>query len=434
MCSVFDSSGPMIFLDSNLDDSFKWDFLAFMNSNVVNYILTFLCPTIHYTQSSVAKIPMLEIPNLEHLSQECVKISKRDWDAYETSWDFQENPLVRISKGLWDVTATGAAMQYYYGCKPKVNCSLELCYLLWQGECNKNFETLKLNEQEINTAFLNIYNLQDIIESEVDEKDVTIRRADLARDIRNLLSYAVGCMFGRYSLDEKGISFAGGEWRTEKYRTFKPDTDNCIPITDEEYFDDDLVGMFCDWLKTVFGSEDLEANLDYIANALGNKGTTSRDVIRNYFLNDFFKDHCVNYSVSVSGKRPIYWLLDSGKNNGFKCLVYMHRWNEDTLGRIRSDYLRKSQEAIEAALKNAEYTIQNSTSAIDKATATKKRDKYIKQLSEIRTYFQGLSHLALQRIDIDLDDGVKVNYEKFQNIEIVDENGKKQKINLLAKI
>lgn len=241
-------------------------------------------------------------------------------------------------------------------------------------------------------------------------------------------------MFGRYSLSENGIIYAGGKWSPEKYGNFIPDDDNCIPISDEAYFADDIVGRFCEFLKVAFGEKTLNQNLDYIAYALGNKGTASIEIIRNYFLNDFYKDHCVTYSVTGSGKRPIYWLFDSGKQNGFKCLIYMHRYEKDTVGRIRSDYLRKAQEAIEGSLKNAEYTIANSSSAVDKAMATKKREKYIKQLNETRAYFQALSHVALQRIEIDMDDGVKTNYAKFQGIEIVDENGKKQKIDLLAKI
>lgn len=235
-------------------------------------------------------------------------------------------------------------------------------------------------------------------------------------------------------LDIEGLAYAGGEWDSSKYKTFIPDDDNCIPITDEEYFEDDIVGRFCEFLKVVFGEESLEENLNYVAQALGNKGNTSREIIRNYFLNDFFKDHCSTYSVTGSGKRPIYWLFDAGKQNGFKCLIYMHRYDKDTVNRVRSEYLKKMQDAIEGALKNAEYAVDNSSSAVDRAAATRKRDKYIKQLNEIRAYYPALSHMALQRIEIDLDDGVKTNYAKFQGIETVDENGKKQKVDLLAKI
>ena len=325
-------------------------------------------------------------------------------------------------------------MEYYYGELLEVSCPLELCYLLWQGQCNDRFNQLKSNEEQLNNIYIDIYGLKDEVTSDVEERDVTVRKAEIKRDIKSLISYSVGCMFGRYSLDVEGIAFAGGEWDDSKYQTFLPDSDNCIPITDEEYFEDDIVGRFCEFLKVVFGEESLEDNLNFVARALGNKGNNSRDVIRNYFLNDFFKDHCSTYSVSGSGKRPIYWLFDSGKENGFKCLIYMHRYNRDTVGRIRSEYLKKSQDAIEGALKNAEYAINNSESAVDRAAATRKRDKYIKQLNETRIYYQALSHMALQRIEIVLDDGVKKNYAKFQNIEVVAENGKKQKVNLLAKI
>ena len=268
----------------------------------------------------------------------------------------------------------------------------------------------------------------------IDEKEVTVRKADLERDIRSLISYAVGCMFGRYSLDESGLIYAGGEFDAGRYKTFPADKDAIIPITDEPYFEDDIVGRFEEFIKIVYGEKTLEQNLDFIADALATKGTSSREKIRNYFLNDFFKDHCSTYSVTGSGKRPIYWLFDSGKKNGFKCLVYLHRYTPDTVGMIRSDYLTKTQSMIENALKNAEYAINTSSSAVDRAQATKKRDKYIKQLAEIRAYYPALSHIALKRIELDLDDGVKVNYAKFQGIEVGGEGEKKQKINLLAKI
>lgn len=241
-------------------------------------------------------------------------------------------------------------------------------------------------------------------------------------------------MFGRYSLDVDGLAYAGGNWDSSKYSSFIPDTDGIIPITEEPYLSDDIVTRFCEWLTVVYGADTLEENLDFIAKALGGKGKSSRESIRKYFLNDFFKDHCQTYSVSGSGKRPIYWLFDSGKQNGFKALIYLHRYNKDTVGTVRSVYLKQVQEAIEASLKNVEYIIASTSSAMDRANATRKRDTYVKQLAEIRTYYQALSHVALQRIELDLDDGVKVNYAKFQGIEIVNESGKKQKIDLLAKI
>lgn len=413
---LFESKGSVCFMKDNKYLNYLFGLL---NSKICMELLAVLSPTIDYHEGPVSRVPCIyqENSRIDELVEENIKLAKKDWDSYEISWEYEQHPLVSViskNRELFDDID---------------NVDLSECYRCWDKECTDYFEKMKSNEEELNRIFIKIYGLEEELSCNVDEKDISIRKADLKREIRSLLSYAVGCMFGRYDHSQKGLICAGNEWNIRNYSSFLPDVDNCIPISDEEYFEDDIVGLFCEWIKTVFGKKSLETNLDFIAKALGNKGTTSREVIRNYFLNDFMKDH-----IKIYQKRPIYWMFDSGKQNGFKCLTYMHRYDKDTVGRVRSDYLRKTQEAIEAALKNAEYTIQNSTSAIDKATATKKRDKYIKQLSEIRTYFQALSHVALQRIDIDLDDGVKVNYEKFQNIEIVDENGKKQKINLLTKI
>ncbi|MDE7414993.1 MAG: BREX system P-loop protein BrxC [Lachnospiraceae bacterium] len=274
-------------------------------------------------------------------------------------------------------------------------------------------------------------------------RDVTARVSEALEKLINSEYHKLKCMetqpaqsdmFGRYSLDEPGLIYAGGEFDAGKYKTFHADKDAIIPIMDEAYFDDDIVGRFEEFIKVVYGEQTLEKNLDFIADALGTKGSSSREKIRNYFLNDFFKDHCSTYSVTGSGKRPIYWLFDSGKQNGFKCLIYLHRYTPDTVGLIRSDYLTKTQSMIENSLKNVEYVINTSSSAVDKAQATKKRDKYIKQLAEIRAYYPALSHIALQRIKLDLDDGVKANYAKFQEIEVGGDGEKKQKVNLLAKI
>lgn len=402
------------FFIANTEKDYYYCF-GLLNSCVAPYMMRALNPTITTPTGDVADFPVLV--QYEHLDEicevinKCVELSRNDSSSFEDSWEFSEHPLTSAN-----------IVQHGNGLLGDI-------FEIWRSECENRFNQVVSNEEKLNRIFIDIYGLNEELTPICDETGVTIRIADKDRDVRSLISYAVGCMFGRYSLDQSGLVYAGGDWDARKYSSFIPDKDNCIPISDEEYFEDDIVGQFVGWMKKVYGAENLEENLDFIANALGNKGKTSREVIRNYFLNDFIKDH-----MKIYQKRPIYWMFDSGKQNGFKCLTYMHRYDKDTVGRVRSDYLRKSQEAIEAALKNAEYTIQNSSSAIDKATATKKRDKYIKQLSEIRTYFQALSHVALQRIDIDLDDGVKVNYAKFQNIEIVDENGKKQKINLLTKI
>lgn len=308
------------------------------------------------------------------------------------------------------------------------------CYTCWENECNERFNQLKANEEELNRIFIDIYGLQDELTPEVEDKDVTVRKADLQRDIKSLISYAVGCMFGRYSLNEEGLIYAGGEWDDSQYTTFQPDKDNIMPITDEEYFEDDIVSRFCDWLKIAFGTKSFDTNMDFIAKALGNKGDTSREVIRNYFLNDFFKDHCNTYSVTGSGKRPIYWLFDSGKQNGFKALIYMHRYDADTVGKVRTDYLHKAQKYVETAMQSAQYTLDNASSSSEKSKATRSITKYTKQLAEMQIYDEAIAHIANQRIEIDLDDGVKINYAKFQGVEVAQEGKKALKVDLLAKI
>ena len=311
----------------------------------------------------------------------------------------------------------------------KESVSVASCFNRWQKNCNEQFEKLKQNEEELNRIFINIYGLQEELTPEVEDKDITVHKADLSRDIRSLVSYAVGCMLGRYSLDEEGLVYAGGDWDNSRYKIFLPDEDNCIPITDEEYFSDDIVGRFVEFVKIVYGADTLEENLDFIANALGNKGNTSREVIRNYFLKDFYADH-----LKVYQKRPIYWLFDSGKQNGFKALIYMHRYDADTVGRVRTDYLHKAQKYVETAMQSAQYTIDNATSASEKSKATKAVTKYTKQLAEMKIYDEAIAHVANQRIEIDLDDGVKVNYAKFQGVEVSQEGKKSLKVDLLAKI
>ena len=313
-------------------------------------------------------------------------------------------------------------------------------YVQWKEECEQRFLKLKENEEELNRIFIDIYGLNDELTPDVADKDITVHRVYDSKDdvpesmkgsnyvrtlhdeIVSLVSYTVGCMFGRYSLDVDGLAYAGGEWDESKYKTFIPDADNCIPITDEEYFEDDIVGLFCAWLKKVYGEDTLEENLDFVANALGNKGKTSREVIRNYFLTDFIKDHIKTYQ-----KRPIYWLFDSGKQNGFKALVYMHRWNADTIGNVRVEYLHRIQRVYEKEITRMQEIIDNSHDNKEISNATKRKEKLQKQIKETKDYDAKIAHLALSRIDIDLDDGVKVNYEKVQTAD-----GKKMQI--LAKI
>ncbi len=405
---------------------------ALMSSKVFSYLISFLSETLNFETGNISRFPIIEaIDNNDKIkSIYCSNInySKLDWNSFEISWDFKVHPLVKYSASVWVATNVDANIQNYYGHHIETSCPLETSFLLWQGECNERFNQLKSNEEELNRIFIDIYRLQDELTPEVEDKNVTVRKADLQRDIKSLISYAVGCMFGRYSLNAEGLTYAGGEWNSSKYSSFIPDDDNIIPICDEEYFNDDIVGRFIEFIKTVYGENTLEENLTFIANALGGKGT-SREKIRNYFLNSFYKDHCKIYQ-----KRPIYWLFDSGKQNGFKALIYMHRYNEDTLGKIRTEYLHKIQNIYEEGLLSNDYTIENSTNNTEISKARKHKEKLIKQLEETKKYDYALANKASKRIHIDLDDGVKHNYELFQDVEVVNEGSKTIKVDLLAKI
>ena len=399
--------------------------LALLNTKYANEIIKLINPTLNFVPGAVSSVPVKKDEKnkgkIIEIAEGNVQLSEQDWDSFETSWDFKKHPL------LQNVSTISEAFNQ------------------WQAECDDRFNQLKTNEEELNRIFIDIYGLQDELTPEVEDKDVTVRKADLQRDIKSLLSYAVGCMFGRYSTYKDGLLFAGEPYSLQAFvdkmnerpgtisaeelerayrnegivvdEMFFPDADNVIPITDEEYLDDDIVSRLCAWLKAVYGADTLEANLDYIAKALGNKGSTSREIIRNYFLNDFFKDHCQTYSVTGSGKRPIYWLFDSGKQNGFKALVYLHRYTPDTIGNLRIDYLHKMQRVYESEINRMQDMMDHSGNAREVAAASKRKDKLAKQLKECREYDEKISHLALSRIELDLDDGVKVNYRKLQTAQ-----------------
>ena len=416
---IFDSKGSMGFAKSGQN---IYALTAFLNSCVAQKFLEVLSPTLDYNIGGLNNLPFVNVPdNAIETCKECIRDSVYDWDSFETSWDFKKHPLLRNVSTISEAFAQ------------------------WQAECDDRFNQLKANEEELNSIFIDIYGLKDELTPEVEDKDVTVRKADLQRDIKSLLSYAVGCMFGRYSTYKDGLLFAGEPYSLQAFvdkmnerpgtisaeelerayrnegivvdEMFFPDADNVIPITDEEYLDDDIVSRLCAWLKAVYGADTLEANLDYIAKALGNKGSTSREIIRNYFLNDFFKDHCQTYSVTGSGKRPIYWLFDSGKQNGFKALVYLHRYTPDTIGNLRIDYLHKMQRVYESEINRMQDMMDHSGNAREVAAASKRKDKLAKQLKECREYDEKISHLALSRIELDLDDGVKVNYRKLQTAQ-----------------
>ena len=418
---LYSNSGYGLFCNN---EKTKYYLLGFMNSKIAASLLKILSPSMGFESGYLRKLPLIESDSLDSIVERvkhCIDGSNTEWDSFEVSWDFKKHPLLR------NVSTISEA------------------FIQWQSECDDRFNQLKANEEELNRIFIDIYGLQDELTPEVEDKDVTVRKADMQRDIKSLLSYAVGCMFGRYSTYKDGLLFAGEPYSLQAFvdkmnerpgtisaeelerayrnegivvdEMFFPDADSVIPITDEEYLDDDIVSRLCAWLKAVYGADTLEANLDYIAKALGNKGSTSREIIRNYFLNDFFKDHCQTYSVTGSGKRPIYWLFDSGKQNGFKALVYLHRYTPDTIGNLRIDYLHKIQRVYESEINRMQDMMDHSGNAREVAAASKRKDKLAKQLKECREYDEKISHLALSRIELDLDDGVKVNYRKLQTAQ-----------------
>lgn len=388
---VFDVAGTSVFSNNRRELIY---ILSVCNSKVIMSILRAMSPTLNYEVGQIATLPIIKSNELEidTLTNEAVKQSKADWDSFETSWDFKAHPLVKNHVS-----------------------TISEAYNLWKDECESRFNTLKSNEEELNRIFIDIYGLQDELDPYVEDKDVTVRKADLVRDVKSFISYAVGCMFGRYSLDVEGLAYAGGEWDSSKYSTFIPDTDDIIPICDEEYFEDDIVTRFVEFVRVVYGTDTLEDNLSFIANALGGKGAP-RDVLRNYFLNDFFKDHCNTYQVTGSGKRPIYWLFDSGKKNGFKALVYIHRYTPDLIARMRTGYVHPQQARYRTQVELLQNQIDDASSTSEKVKLSKQLKKINEQLLELNKYEEIVHHWADKMGPMDLDDGVKANYAKFQEL------------------
>ena len=435
--TFFDDVSPAIIFSNTVN----WAILGLCNSMVVKSVLEIVAPTMHFQAGDIKQIPVKkEIIDIDsNKIKQNISISKNDWDSFETSWDFKSHPLlhfgVSVNSSLGSIKdneimaqseisieKTDNTFKIYEKNVPK-NYTIESAFDMWKDNCEQRFNQLKSNEEELNRIFIDIYGLQDELTPDVEDKDVTVRKADLGRDIRSFISYAVGCMFGRYSLDVEGLAYAGGEWDDSRYTAFIPDRDNCIPVTDEEYFEDDIVGRFVEFVRCVYGADTLEENLDFIADALGGRGDKSRDIIRNYFLKDFYKDHVKTYQ-----KRPIYWMYDSGKQNGFKALIYMHRYNEDTTGVVRVNYLHEIQKKYMSHIELSNEMAENSGNAREIAQAEKRKEKLVKQLKETREYDEKIAHLAISRIAIDLDDGVKVNYEKVQTAQ------DSKKLEILAKI
>ena len=434
--SIFDVNGMSLFVSK---DKINY-IMSLMNSKITLELLKIINSTMAFQVGDIKRIPIIikekYLCIINEISNDSIKLSKNDWDSFETSWDFKVHPLLKLlDKG----------QQH----------KLEAIFNIWKAECEEVFEQLKANEEELNRIFIDIYGLQDELTPEVEDKDITIRKAERERDIKSFISYAVGCMLGRYSTDAEGLIHAGGEfndkWNLDDNKVrniekdddgnvicdswvdckFMPDKDNIIPITEDEYFEDDIVSKFIDFVRVVYGEETLEENLDFIADSIGRKPSeTARQAIRRYFIKDFYKDH-----LKVYQKRPIYWMFDSGKNDGFKCLVYMHRYNDQTIAKVRTDYLHTLQRKYEAEINRQQLVVDSGdSSAKDKTIAKKKIDRINKQIEECREYDEVVAYLANEKISIDLDDGVKVNYAKFQDVKVINAKGKEVKMNLLAKI
>lgn len=413
---ILDTASNALYLDK-----LKFEYgIGLLNSKIAIKLLNLLNPTINLSCGVVGSIPFLfkqeYKKDIKENVDECISLSKADWDSFETSWDFQGHPLVQ--RGMSDL------MSIMLG--ESAGATLEDRYLDFQAACEDRFIILQENEEKLNRIFIDIYDLQDELTPEVADKDITVHKVfDRKEDVpasmagsnyvltkedvmKSLLSYAVGCLFGRYSLDTPGLAYAGGEWDAGKYKTFIPDDDNVLPITDEEYFDDDLPAFICGWLKKAFGRENFEANLEFLTDALETRGATPKEKLRNYFLKDFYKDHCRTYQ-----KRPIYWLFDSGKENGFKAFVYIHRWDQDTEGRVML-YLHKVQRKYETELRMLEQELNSVKDKHRIGQLEKRREHLEKQLAEVKAYDEKLDHMASEHLAMDLDDGVKVNYEKMQ--------------------
>lgn len=387
---LFDVAGPGIFADK----ASQLYIMALLNSKLNIGFLKELYPTMNYEMGQISGFPILiddDIkPKVVNLSQENYDLSVKDWNNFENSWDFKKHPLIQ------NVSTIKEAFEN------------------WETESTNMWKRVAENEEEINRIFISLYGLSDDITPEVDEKLICIRRAELTRDIKSLISYAVGCMFGRYSLDTSGLVFAGGKWDAGAYSSFQVDSDNIIPICEEEYFEDDIVGKFMNFIKVVYGEQHFEDNLNFIAMALGGNGR-SREIIRNYFVNEFFSNHCSIYSLGILGKRPIYWLFDSGKKGGFKALIYMHRYQQDTIARMRTDYVHEQQARYRTEIEDLETRIA-SASTSEKVKMNKQLSTLNDKATEIRQYEEKIHHLADQMIRIDLDDGVKNNYAIFQDV------------------
>ena len=397
--SAFPSDEDIFYITGLLCSKQSFNFMKIMN------------PTLNFQVGNVANIPVLNNIlefykiKINSIVIKIISLSRKDWDSYETSWDFETLPL----------------LSYEYK-SPTIKESYAKLRSHWQ-EMTDEMQRL---EEENNRIFIEAYGLEDELTPDVPLSEITLTcnphyryggkrteeelEALLLKDtMKELISYAVGCMFGRYSLDKPGLVLANQGETIDDYleqvqkTAFLPDDDNIIPVLDDEYFKDDIVSRFKDFLKVTFGRENLSANLDFIAKALSDRSTISPEaVIRDYFIKQFYKDHLQKYK-----KRPIYWMFSSGKNQGFNALIYMHRYDKSTLAKMRTDYLLELESKL-----IAEVEMLSGDQTKNKARLTKIKN----QVEEMQKYDELLNNKSLQQIEIDLDDGVKVNYEKFEGL------------------
>lgn len=369
-------------------------YLGFCNSVIATEMIKLLAPTMNCQVGDIARLPILHSLSKEQevndLVTENINLAKEDFDSFENSWDFTTHPFIKYK------TSTGKLLD---------------AYLQWEKVANSRFNKVKENEEKLNEIFLDIYNVKDGFKSEVEEKDVTIYKAEKVRDVKSFLSYVVGCVLGRYNLDDLGSVYTGEVWDIDKYKTFTPVTDNCVVITDNEDYDEDIVYYLKKFLVTVFGENSLEENLAFISSSLNEKGKTPTEKIRNYFFNTFYKEHLSNYTVGVSGKRPIYWMLNSGKKKGFKALIYMHRWYYGTLSGVRSHQLYDMINYYKNAIENLDSNFVDEDDPSYKVMM-KYRDTLLSRYDEVQNFEKKLS--KLEGVDIDTDDGIKFNHKKVQ--------------------
>ncbi|KKE80056.1 BREX-1 system adenine-specific DNA-methyltransferase PglX [Bacilli bacterium] len=389
--SIFETKGSVLFPKDNKQLKILFGYL---NSNLVNYFLKSISPTLDYHEGPMGRLPYIPTENveIEKMVSENINIAKADWDSFESSWDFITHPFINNKLKSTKLSET---------------------YTKWEKECEERFQTLKKNEELLNELFINLYGLRGELNSSIEDKYVSVSKAELNRDSKSFISYFIGCLMGRYSLDIEGLAYAGGEFDESKYKTFKPNPNGLILLTDDHYFENDIIVRLREFLSVAFSPDTVDENMRWLAESLEMKKNESpEERLRRYFLDEFFKDHCKTYQ-----KRPIYWLVDSGKQKGLRTLIYMHRYQPDTMATIRFDHLQEIQAKYQNEIEMIDTRLANpSLSATDRRNLEKDKISYQKKIEELQEFDKHLAVYANEPIEIDLDDGVKVNYAKFDKV------------------